>query len=259
MKAKLLMGTSLMGLIALVVGGCTSIAAEAVEPPAITPTGEVSDVADPAAVHCEAQGYEYEIREAADGGPYGVCLSQDGSECEARAFQRGECSLDAVDGGAGDASPAGGAAEWLVYTNADYGFAFSYPPEWTLTEDPGGYQVAGGMAAPSITLSQGTLRLHVQYKRPEEMTVLGPGGRSAGQVEECGTITFLGQSLARNVLTFEGKKKSVFYGAQLDDLVFYVQLDDDAGQPVDYEAIDLSEDVQAEIDRILERFSRGAQ
>ena len=265
MKARLLMGISIMGLIALLVSGCTPTAAQAIEPPAVTPTGEASDVANPAAAFCEAQGYDYEIREAADGGQTGVCVAEDGSECEAWAFQRGECSLDPVDGraddadDADDASPADGPAESPTYTNADYGFAFSYPPEWTLTEDPGGYEVAGGMASPSITLSRGTLRLHIQYKRPEEMTVLGPGGRPAGQVEERGTTTFLGQSLTRNVLTFEGKDKSVFYGAQLDDLVFYVQLDEDAGQGVEYEAIDLSEDVQAEVDRMIETFSREPQ
>ena len=259
MKAKLLMGTALLGLIVLLASGCAPVAAEPGGTPTVAPTGEVSGMANPAAVYCEAQGHDYQIREAADGGEYGVCVSQDGGECDAWAFHRGECSLDPVDDGADDASPAEGAAEWLTYSNADYGFAFSYPPEWTLSEDPGGYEVAGGMASPSITLSRDTLRLRIQYQRPEEMTVLGPGGRPAGQVEERGTITFLGQSLPRNVLTFEGKDKSVFYGARLDDLVFYVQLDDDAGQGVEYGAIDLSVDVQAEVDQILGRFSREVE
>ena len=85
---------------------------------------------------------------------------------------------------------------WRVYADADYGFTFRYPPEWTLTEDPGGYQLAGGTAAPSITLHRGTLCLRIQFKRPEETTVLGPGGRPAGEVEER-DFTSLGHHLER--------------------------------------------------------------
>ncbi len=252
MKIKLL-----LGLIVLLVSGCTSIAAAPIEAPAIAPTEQVSNIANPAAVYCEEQGYDYEIRETADGGEYGVCVSQDG-ECDAWVFYNGECSLDPINEGESDelTAPTGQPTEPLTYANADYGFTFSYPPEWMLIEDSGGYQVAGGMASPSIMLSQGTLRLHIQYKRPQEMTILGPGGRPAGQVEDRGTVVFLGQNLPKHVLTFEGKDKSVFYGERLADLEFYIQLDDERGQSVDYEAIELANEVQSEVDAILETFVR---
>lgn len=48
-------------------------------------------IPNPAAVHCEDQGYSYEIRTAPDGGQYGVCIFPDGSECDGWAFFRGEC------------------------------------------------------------------------------------------------------------------------------------------------------------------------
>jgi hypothetical protein len=147
----------------------------------------------------------------------------------------------------------------LVYENAEYGFAFGYPREWALSEDPGGYEVAGGMASPSITLRRGTLRLHIQYKFADEMTVLGPGGRPAGEVEERSTVTFLGERVTRNALTFEGKDKSAFYGAQPNDLAFYIQLDEDAGDGAGYEEIELSEETQSDVDRILESFSWESQ
>jgi len=47
---------------------------------------------NPAAVNCLDKGYRYETRTAADGGQYGVCIFPDGSECDAWAFFRGECS-----------------------------------------------------------------------------------------------------------------------------------------------------------------------
>jgi len=48
-------------------------------------------LANPAAVYCEEQGGRVEIRTAADGGQYGVCIFVDGSECDEWAFYRGEC------------------------------------------------------------------------------------------------------------------------------------------------------------------------
>ena len=50
-----------------------------------------SQIANPAAVYCGEQGGTYKIREHEDGSQYGVCLFEDGSECDAWAFFRGEC------------------------------------------------------------------------------------------------------------------------------------------------------------------------
>lgn len=46
---------------------------------------------NPASVYCEEQGGRVEVRTAADGGQYGVCIFPDGSECLDWAFYRGEC------------------------------------------------------------------------------------------------------------------------------------------------------------------------
>lgn len=47
-------------------------------------------LANPASVYCEEQGGDLEIRET-EAGQYGVCLFDDGSECEEWAYFRGEC------------------------------------------------------------------------------------------------------------------------------------------------------------------------
>ena len=50
-----------------------------------------SQIANPASVYCEEQGYELEIRTNPDGSQTGYCIFPDGSECGEWAFFRGEC------------------------------------------------------------------------------------------------------------------------------------------------------------------------
>jgi putative hemolysin len=61
-----------------------------VEPTAAT--GESANMPNPASVYCEQQGGRVEMRTDADG-TYGVCVFDDGSECEEWAYYRGECTL----------------------------------------------------------------------------------------------------------------------------------------------------------------------
>lgn len=59
-----------------------------------TPIPDAADsagLANPASVYCEEQGGTLEIRTDADGNEHGVCVFEDGSECEEWAFFRGEC------------------------------------------------------------------------------------------------------------------------------------------------------------------------
>lgn len=69
---------------ALALAGCSPRSPE--------PAGGEAGIANPASVHCEEQGYTLEIRTASDGGQYGVCIFDDGTECEEWVYYRGECS-----------------------------------------------------------------------------------------------------------------------------------------------------------------------
>ncbi len=69
---------------ALALAGCGGRGSE--------PAGGAVGMPNPASVHCEEQGYTLEIRTASDGGQYGVCIFDDGTECEEWAYFRGECS-----------------------------------------------------------------------------------------------------------------------------------------------------------------------
>ena len=57
-------------------------------------TNNNTQLPNPAAVKCEEDGYIYEIREDESGGQYGVCIFDDGSECNGWAYFRGECGLN---------------------------------------------------------------------------------------------------------------------------------------------------------------------
>ncbi len=50
------------------------------------------DMANPASVYCEEQGYKVEIRDEA-GGQVGYCVFPNGAECEEWAFYNGECTV----------------------------------------------------------------------------------------------------------------------------------------------------------------------
>lgn len=50
-----------------------------------------AEISNPATKNCVDQGYESEIRTAADGSQYGVCKFLDKTECEEWSYFRGEC------------------------------------------------------------------------------------------------------------------------------------------------------------------------
>ncbi|MCB2224537.1 MAG: DUF333 domain-containing protein [Actinobacteria bacterium] len=49
-------------------------------------------LANPASVFCIEQGGALDLRTDEDGGQVGVCVFDDGSECEEWAYFRGECT-----------------------------------------------------------------------------------------------------------------------------------------------------------------------
>lgn len=153
-------------------------------------------------------------------------------------------------------SPAG-SQELRTYTNEEYQFTFSYPSSWALDESPGGEQIAGGISARAIHLTQDGYLLVIQYKNQAETTTLGPGSRPAGEVEDGGTVSFFEQQIPRQVLVFEGQDKQVFYDHREDDLEFYIQLDDMSA--ADYASIALPVELQAEVDQILETFAHTGE
>jgi putative hemolysin len=58
------------------------------EPP---PGEDDGEIANPASVYCEEQGGTVVFRLDEEGGQRGICVFDDGSECDEWEFYRGEC------------------------------------------------------------------------------------------------------------------------------------------------------------------------
>lgn len=80
MKAYIVLLTALIFL-AVIVLGCTQQST----------TQNNTQIANPASVYCENQGYKTEIVTASDGSQSGNCIFKDSSKCEEWAYYRGEC------------------------------------------------------------------------------------------------------------------------------------------------------------------------
>ncbi len=213
MRSKLAGLMVVLTLSAMVISGCGKTGSES-----------ATGLANPASVHCEGQGYTLEMRTDENGGQYGICTFPDGSECEEWAFYRGECSpasetatetptveptVDTEDADTkhpADTKQPDAYPGWASYTNPDYGFAFRYPTTWTIEEVPAREEERGTWAN-SIQLRQGTLRLVVFYKRSSEDVLMGPSGLPAGDLEDRGTVSLMGQEVIRQMVVYEGKDK----------------------------------------------------
>jgi putative hemolysin len=71
---------------------CAAPQTPAAPDPAPTATPPVA-MPNPASVYCEQNGNKLEIRTAADGSQYGICVFPDGTTCDEWAYYRGECGL----------------------------------------------------------------------------------------------------------------------------------------------------------------------
>jgi uncharacterized protein len=214
---------------------------------------------NPASVSCEEQGGTLDVRAVDDGGQLGICVFEDGSECEEWALFRGECQSGEV----APASPEQGYepdqealgvfdyAGWQSYTNAAYGFSVRYPSDWSLIEvtDPG-----NTMAGHRIDLSaagEPKAVLFIAYKDAGDDRQITPTGMGAGDIVQRGSISFFGESLARAVLVADGKDVEVLYGSgeiRRGDLVFWLALHYTGNPGVDP---GLSTEFQMQADRVI--------
>lgn len=207
-------------------------------PVAPQPTeGGMGGMANPASVYCEEQGGAIELREA-EGGTYGVCIFEDGSECDEWAFYGGECK-------AGEYDTAPEPVDVPRYINEQYGFSLDPSPEYAIEERD--HQVL--VTKPGYFLS-------VTYKRADEEVEPFRTGTPAGDFQDGGTVTVLGSELPKQVLVYEGRVKTVSYGLfQAGDLLVSIWLDGEPPEGSDYAELDIPVEVQHEADQIVATFS----
>ncbi|MEJ2748694.1 MAG: hypothetical protein P8183_12435 [Anaerolineae bacterium] len=170
-------------------------------------------------------------------------LSQAGNS-NAAEIESGESGLGEIGtvevGGEPPSTP-----ESTSYTNETYGFTFDYPETWTLSEQDHG-----------VVLQNGPNRLGINFRRAnEQIDQFGRTGIGAGDFVYAGKVNFLNQIVPAEALLFENKPKAVFYGesgrVKIGDRVFLIALED---LESDYAAVDLSDEIIAEANLILESF-----
>ena len=189
-------------------------------------------MANPASVFCEEQGGTVEMRTDASGGQYGVCLFDDGSECDEWAYFRGEC-----EPGSAEAVPSPELAP--SYTNEVYGFSLDSSSEYAVE----GYDN-------HILFKRDDYFLFIGYKwAEEELDEPFRTGMPAGEFVDAGTVNVLGYDLPRQHLVFEDKVKNVSYQPfHVGALQFYIWLD---AESADYAAVDIPDEILAEADAIV--------
>jgi len=129
---------------------------------------------NPASVYCEENGGRLDLRTSEDGSVAGVCVFQDGSECDEWAFYRGTCARG--DSLAGDDSLPiqDETLDWVTYHDATAGIRFAYPADATLepNDNPlGGLTIVGPLQDdeywPVIAISYPPDR--AEYRPPEDV------------------------------------------------------------------------------------------
>lgn len=136
---------------------------------------------------------------------------------------------------------------WKIYANLSDGFCFQFPPAWSVQEKTG-----------LVKLQQGTITLTIEYDEPTGTDSLPGIDTSIGHIETRNTVLFMNSTITRDVLMVDGKDKVILYNyyqgqkVVAGDQVFTIQVHD---YNPDYEAINIPERIQSEVDVILGSFS----
>ncbi len=131
-----------------------------------------------------------------------------------------------------------------IFTSQDYGFSVSVPPGWT---------VVSSLRHRVSLVKQGTgisLRFGVKWATDEIDLVRT--GVSAGDFFPRESVIFLGEPIASDELIYLGKVKAIFYEKAVEivrgNLIFVITVE---SNQLDYEAIEIPDDIKAEADAIV--------
>ncbi len=215
--------TASLGLILFILAACSAAfpdgmiqtrptpSPDAGEPPLAGGTAQAG-LPNPASVFCEQQGNRLEIRTAADGSQSGVCIFADGSECDEWAFFRGECTTSSQSAATAAVPSYSG---WMEYQDANHGFKFLYPPDWTVELDlrvnSTTYQHLIWLRPPDKPTSG--VQMMIAFESMGENIGIQRTGIGAGDLVERGEVSFLGLPARRIALVLESKDMEIMYGS----------------------------------------------
>lgn len=88
-----------------------------------------ANLPNPASVYCVEQGFQSEIRPAADGSQSGVCIFLDGSECDEWAYYLGECGQASQRNTEASSTDEIASDGCKIYRNETLIYSFHYPAD----------------------------------------------------------------------------------------------------------------------------------
>lgn len=139
-------------------------------------------------------------------------------------------------------------AGWNTYADPGYGFSFQYPADWKISDSsqpPNYLRVSGEDTA-----------LTIGYRRLNQQANIQRTGVGSGDFVRAGSIKFLGKLLQRDLLVYGDKVKEVFYNGDSEfsagGLIFTLGVASEGNGR--YEDIDIPQDVQEIMDRIVQSF-----
>ena len=191
-----------IGLIIFIVLTSCSVPLTPLEPDSVPTDIPQANMPNPASAYCEQQGYQVEIRTAADGSQAGYCIFPDGSECDEWAYFRGECE-PANQSGSNTSSTeipttmpinSDDYQGWWTYTHTEYGFSIMLPEDWKVEEITTNDPLMNGHM---LNLSTEGLNIRMTFRRVGEDILLWPTGVGAGEFVEQGTLDVAGQPARR--------------------------------------------------------------
>lgn len=149
---------------------------------------------------------------------------------------------EAVVGETPTAGPTEVRSNGETYVNESYGFSFDYSSGWRVDE-----------GSNFVSLSRGTVNLVVGYRHmTEEPNMCCRARLPEGELVEAGVVSCAGEEIEREALRCDGETKAVLYQGMeeiaVGELRFLFYVED---FNVDYEAAELPQDVQAEVDQII--------
>jgi hypothetical protein len=237
MMKKTVLSALLLAAVLLTVSACTSATIEVgVEPPAeentieTLPTESIEDQTAgllPASEEGDADDLPAEDVSAADAPVDGVVFNDDGSS---------------------------------TYTNIEYGFRFSFPAGWSLTETP--YEEmpeeSGFDRGPSIQLTNSDILLFIGYRHAGEQAIWWTGVGAFGPEISRDTIVFLGQDVMQVAHGSDGQVKFVAFESadggpiSAGDLEFGIRMDDMSQAP--FEELEIPQNTIDDAAAILTSF-----
>jgi putative hemolysin len=220
---------NLIVVLALLLYGCASA----------QPVPDQPSLPNPASVFCEEQGGKTETRTDAEGGQYGVCIFDDGSECDEWDFYRGDCKP-----GRSEVAPS--PVSVPAYINEAYGFSFDPPSDWTIE----GYEDYLLFRRPGFQVFVG---FQLAGEEPKPFRT----GMPSGEFVDSGTVNLLGQPVPKQILVSNGKNKVVAYDGRIKvgDLILVMYLDAVETTEVSYDDLNIPPEIMGEADQIIASFA----